>query len=79
MSKIAGIDVGGTFTDLVLVDEAIGEVRLAKVPTTADNQASTRSRRRDTSMGVVKEEVETRLTMPAAALRATRTVCGGHR
>ena len=39
MSRIAGIDVGGTFTDLVLVDEASGEVRLAKVPTTTDNQA----------------------------------------
>jgi len=39
MSKIAGIDVGGTFTDLVLVDEATGEVRLAKVPSTPDNQA----------------------------------------
>jgi len=39
MSKIAGIDVGGTFTDLVLVDEASGEVRLAKVPTTPENQA----------------------------------------
>ncbi len=39
MSRIAGIDVGGTFTDLILVDDATGEVRLAKVPTTADNQA----------------------------------------
>src|SRR5262245_7839895 len=39
VSKIAGIDVGGTFTDLVFVDEATGDVRLAKVPTTADNQA----------------------------------------
>ena len=37
--KIAGIDVGGTFTDLILVDEDSGEVRLAKVPTTTDNQA----------------------------------------
>jgi N-methylhydantoinase A len=36
---IAGIDVGGTFTDLILVDEGTGEVRLAKVPTTVDNQA----------------------------------------
>ncbi|HZV91805.1 MAG TPA: hydantoinase/oxoprolinase family protein, partial [Caldimonas sp.] len=36
---IAGIDVGGTFTDLVVVDPASGEVRVAKVPTTADNQA----------------------------------------
>ena len=39
MSKIAGVDVGGTFTDLVLVDETTGDVRLAKVPTTPDNQA----------------------------------------
>jgi N-methylhydantoinase A len=39
MSKLAGIDVGGTFTDLILVDESTGEVRLAKVPTTVHNQA----------------------------------------
>src|SRR3954468_18069722 len=37
--RIAGIDVGGTFTDLVLVDDATGEVRIAKVPTTVHNQA----------------------------------------
>jgi N-methylhydantoinase A len=36
--KIVGVDVGGTFTDLVLVDEA-GGVALAKVPTTVENQA----------------------------------------
>jgi N-methylhydantoinase A len=34
-----GIDVGGTFTDLLAIDSASGEVKLAKVPTTADNQA----------------------------------------
>ncbi len=39
MSRIAGIDVGGTFTDLIVVDDATGEVRIAKVPTTAHNQA----------------------------------------
>lgn len=39
MTRIAGIDVGGTFTDLVLIDDATGEVRLAKVPTTVHNQA----------------------------------------
>lgn len=36
---VAGIDVGGTFTDLVIVDPATGAVKLAKVPTTLPNQA----------------------------------------
>ena len=39
-SQVAGIDVGGTFTDLVLFDAVHGTVRLAKVPTTLDNQAT---------------------------------------
>jgi N-methylhydantoinase A len=39
MSWIAGIDVGGTFTDLIALDPQSGEVRLAKVPTTPQNQA----------------------------------------
>jgi N-methylhydantoinase A len=34
-----GIDVGGTFTDLLAIDASTNEVRLAKVPTTVDNQA----------------------------------------
>ena len=34
-----GVDVGGTFTDLVLLDKQSGAVRLAKVPSTLDNQA----------------------------------------
>jgi len=38
-SQVAGIDVGGTFTDLVLFDARSGHVRLAKTPTTVDNQA----------------------------------------
>jgi len=37
--RIAGIDVGGTFTDLIVVDDASAEVKIAKVPTTVDNQA----------------------------------------
>ena len=37
---VAGIDVGGTFTDLVLYDSRAGAVRLAKVPTTLDNQST---------------------------------------
>jgi N-methylhydantoinase A len=37
--KIVGIDVGGTFTDLILMDSAGGGLRVAKVPTTIENQA----------------------------------------
>ena len=33
---VAGVDVGGTFTDLVIFDPEDGSVRLAKVPTTLD-------------------------------------------
>ncbi|WP_395382402.1 hydantoinase/oxoprolinase family protein [Mesorhizobium sp. UC22_110] len=37
---VAGIDVGGTFTDLILIDGRDGgKVRIAKTPTTLDNQA----------------------------------------
>ena len=36
---LVGVDVGGTFTDLVLFDEVTGAVRVAKVPTTLRNQA----------------------------------------
>ena len=36
---LVGVDVGGTFTDLVALDPASGAVRLAKVPSTTDNQA----------------------------------------
>jgi N-methylhydantoinase A len=37
---IVGIDVGGTFTDLVGLDEASGTVTTAKVPSTPANQAA---------------------------------------
>jgi len=36
---IVGVDVGGTFTDLVMLDPDSGAMRLAKTPTTLDNQA----------------------------------------
>ncbi|WP_394888480.1 hydantoinase/oxoprolinase family protein [Mesorhizobium sp. AaZ16] len=37
---VAGIDVGGTFTDLLLIDgRSGGKVHIAKTPTTVDNQA----------------------------------------
>ncbi|THF54471.1 hydantoinase/oxoprolinase family protein [Ollibium composti] len=38
-SVVAGIDVGGTFTDLILIDQAASKVSIAKTPTTTDNQA----------------------------------------
>ncbi len=38
-SLTVGIDVGGTFTDLLAIDAATGAVKLAKVATTPDNQA----------------------------------------
>ena len=37
--RVVGVDVGGTFTDLVEIDADSGAVRLAKVPSTPDNQA----------------------------------------
>jgi len=36
---IVGVDVGGTFTDLVMLDQTSRQVRLAKVPSTLENQA----------------------------------------
>lgn len=36
---VAGIDVGGTFTDLVIVDSGTGDVRIGKTPTTVDDQS----------------------------------------
>jgi N-methylhydantoinase A len=40
MRRVVGVDVGGTFTDLILHDSgADGGIRIAKVPTTASNQA----------------------------------------
>ena len=39
-TRLVGVDVGGTFTDLILLDPSVpGGLKLAKVPTTTDNQA----------------------------------------
>src|SRR5262245_47240255 len=35
-----GVDIGGTFTDVALVDEASGEIGVAKVPTTPRDLAA---------------------------------------
>ncbi|MBC7478379.1 MAG: hydantoinase/oxoprolinase family protein, partial [Pseudorhodobacter sp.] len=37
---VAGVDVGGTFTDLLVLDPATGAIKMAKVPTTLPNQAA---------------------------------------
>jgi N-methylhydantoinase A len=39
MRKLIGCDVGGTFTDVISLDEGTGEIGFAKVPTTVQNQA----------------------------------------
>ena len=38
-SQVVGVDVGGTFTDLILIDQLTKAVKIAKVPSTLDNQA----------------------------------------
>lgn len=39
MSVLVGTDVGGTFTDLVAIDERTGAMHVAKVPTTHEDQS----------------------------------------
>jgi N-methylhydantoinase A len=39
LNSLVGVDVGGTYTDLILVEPETDTVRIAKVPTTPDNQA----------------------------------------
>ena len=38
-TSIVGVDVGGTFTDIFWLDEATGEYRVEKVPSTPDDQS----------------------------------------
>lgn len=39
MTKMIGVDVGGTFTDVFVLDEATGRAEVAKVPTTRPDQS----------------------------------------
>jgi len=55
---VVGIDVGGTFTDLILMDPVGGALRVAKVPTTVENQAFGVLQALD-STGVPLADVET--------------------
>ena len=43
--KRIGVDVGGTFTDLILVDEEAGRITVDKVPSTPDDPVARRRRR----------------------------------
>ncbi|MEM6678254.1 MAG: hydantoinase/oxoprolinase family protein [Pseudomonadota bacterium] len=38
-ARMVGVDVGGTFTDVFVLDEAAGTARVAKVPTTRPDQS----------------------------------------
>ena len=40
---IVGVDVGGTYTDIFVLDEASGAVRIAKVPSTNAQAGSDQS------------------------------------
>ncbi len=63
--RVIGVDVGGTFTDLISADPQTGEVSVTKVPTTLDNQA----------FGVISaiENVGTTLSEVAAISHGTTT------
>lgn len=39
MSRIIGVDVGGTFTDVFVLDDASGAAKVSKVPTTRPDQS----------------------------------------
>ncbi len=63
--ELIGVDVGGTFTDLVRLDPASGQVRLAKVASTPENQA----------FGVLNavQEADTNLAQVALIIHGTTT------
>ena len=46
MSLKLGVDVGGTFTDVLLVSEETGDLTIAKVLSTPEDQSLGRHRRR---------------------------------
>ena len=62
---LIGVDVGGTFTDLVRLDQSNGAVRLAKVASTIENQA----------FGVMNAiaEADSKLSQVALVIHGTTT------
>ena len=65
LGDVIGVDVGGTFTDLIKLDQNTGKVRLAKVASTIENQA----------FGVMQSiaEAETNLKNVALVVHGTTT------
>ena len=65
LGDLIGVDVGGTFTDLVRLDQKTGKVRLSKVASTLENQA----------FGVMHSlaEAETNLNDVALVVHGTTT------
>ena len=65
LGDLIGVDVGGTFTDLIKLDQNTGKVRLAKVASTIENQA----------FGVMQSiaEAETNLKNVALVVHGTTT------
>ena len=65
LGDLIGVDVGGTFTDLIKLDQNTGKVRLAKVASTIENQA----------FGVMQSiaEAETNLENVALVVHGTTT------
>ncbi len=62
MASRLGIDVGGTFTDLLLLNDSTGEIRLLKTPTTP----------RDQSVGILTgvEKILSQAGVPSADIGA---------
>src|SRR4029453_12080706 len=74
-TKLVGVDVGGTFTDLVVVDEASGRVQVAKVPPTGGTPAPgavAALGAASASTWVVPSPISWSWTKPAAACRWPR-------
>ena len=65
LGDLIGVDVGGTFTDLITLNQKTGKVRLAKVASTIENQA----------FGVMQSiaEAETNLKNVALVVHGTTT------
>ena len=61
-----GVDIGGTFTDLVWVDETAGAVRVGKLLTTSDRYGAQTGMRFD-GPAIIEERESTTVIGPRAA------------